>query len=138
MIKPGGTITVIEGDHGSTFFYPDDGYAKKAIAAQVALQEKRGGNANIGRAIYPLLQKATFNQIKVSPRQIYVDYSRPNLVNGFIKNTFTAMIQGMSEEIISESILSKGAMEKGIKGLLRTAEKDGVFSYTFFKGKGIN
>ena len=44
------------------------------------------------------------------------------------------MIQGMSEEIISEEILSQEELDKGIDGLLRTAEKDGVFSYTFFKG----
>ena len=56
-------------------------------------------------------------------------------MEGFIRNTFTAMIQGMSEEIISEGIVSAADFERGIKGLLRTLEKDGIFSYTFFKAR---
>jgi len=31
VLRHGGTITVIEGDHGSTFFHPDSPYARKAI-----------------------------------------------------------------------------------------------------------
>ncbi len=137
LIKPGGTITVIEGDHGSTFFHPDNAFAQKVVSAQVALQRKRGGNANIGRALYPFLNEAGYKNIAVSPRQIYVDGSKPKLVEGFIKNTFTAMIQGMSEGILSEGVLTKSDLQEGIRGLLRTAESDGVFSYTFFKARAI-
>ena len=32
MLRPGGTITVIEGDHGSTYFHPDSPAARDAIA----------------------------------------------------------------------------------------------------------
>ena len=35
VVRPGGTVTAIEGDHGSTFFYPDDAYARRAIEALV-------------------------------------------------------------------------------------------------------
>jgi len=31
VLKPGGTITVIEGDHGSAYFYPQSEYANRAI-----------------------------------------------------------------------------------------------------------
>lgn len=137
ILKPGGTITVIEGDHGSTFFYPDNKYARRAVRSQVEIQEKRGGNANIGREIYPLLDKAEFKNIEVSPRQIYVDGSKPKLVEGFIKNTFTAMIKGVMGEIVKEGIMTKSEVERGLSGLLRTAERDGVFSYTFFKGRAV-
>ena len=138
VLKPRGTITLIEGDHGSTFFHPQNTDAQKLVQAQVNLQEKRGGNANIGRQLYPLLQATGFRQIEVSPRQIYVDYSKGLLVDGFIKNTFTAMIQGMAEDLIQEELVSHSVYETGVKGLLRTAQKDGVFSYTFFKGKAVN
>ncbi|NRB50601.1 MAG: methyltransferase domain-containing protein [Saprospiraceae bacterium] len=137
LVKKGGTITVIEGDHGSTFFHPDDPYAKAVVEAQVQLQKMRGGNANIGRALYPLLDKAGYQKITVSPRQIYVDRSKPALVEGFIRNTFTAMIQGMSEDLLQEGLVSQAAYHRGIDGLLRTAVADGVFSYTFFKGTAI-
>ena len=134
LLKSNGTITIIEGDHGSTLFYPDNEYSRRLVNSQVKLQQRKGGNANIGREIYPLLKKSGYKQIEVSPRQIYVDESKPELVEGFIKNTFTAMIKGVSEEIISQEILTKNDVESGISGLLNTAKNNGVFSYTFFKG----
>ena len=67
---------------------------------------------------------------------VYVDASRPQLVEGFIKNTFTAMIEGVGIEAIKHGIIDSLTFEKGIKDLYRTAESDGVFSYTFFKGFG--
>ncbi len=40
LLKPGGTITVIEGDHGSTYFHPDSPAAHAAIRCQVELQRR--------------------------------------------------------------------------------------------------
>ena len=132
-LKVGGTITVIEGDHGSTCFYPDNPASHQAIQCQVELQRRSGGNADIGRALYPLLNQAGFNAIHVSPRMVYVDSSRPALVEGFTKNTFTAMIEGVRESAISRELIDPETFDDGIKGLYRTTEKDGVFCYTFFK-----
>ena len=67
-LRPNGTITVIEGDHGSTFFHPDSAAAQKAIQCQVELQRRAGGNALIGRELHPLLQSAGYHSIQVSPR----------------------------------------------------------------------
>ncbi len=136
VLKKNGTITVIEGDHGSTFFYPDSKAARKAIQAQVDLQKKNGGNANIGRALFPLLSNLGFADVKVSPRQIYVDESKPEMVEGFIKNTFTAMIQGIKEEAITQKIITNREIERGIKDLYTTAN-GGTFCYTFFKAVGV-
>lgn len=133
LLKTGGTITVIEGDHGSTYFYPDSESAKKAIEAQVELQRRGGGNANIGRELYPLLCRAGFDSVRVSPRMVYVDSSKPELVDGFTKKTFTAMIEGVRESAIDTGILDQVAFDQGIKDLYRAAENDGVFCYTFFK-----
>jgi ubiquinone/menaquinone biosynthesis C-methylase UbiE len=136
VLKKEGTITVIEGDHGSTYFHPDSEAAKKAIQCQVELQKQNGGDANIGRKLYPLLNQSGFKDIKVSPRQVYVDDSNPEWVEGFTKNTFTAMIKGISEEAVSKDLIGKKEFEKGIKDLNRTAEGGGTFCYTFFKGIG--
>jgi ubiquinone/menaquinone biosynthesis C-methylase UbiE len=133
FLRVGGSITVIEGDHGSTYFYPDNPDSHKAIQCQVKLQKKAGGNANIGRELYPLLDRAGFCTIKVSPRMVYVDSSRPQLVEGFIKNTFTAMIEGVRETSISKGIIDQKTFDNGINGLYRTTKADGVFCYTFFK-----
>jgi ubiquinone/menaquinone biosynthesis C-methylase UbiE len=133
LLKVGGTITVIEGDHGSTYFYPDNEAAHKAIKCQVQLQKMSGGNANIGRELYPLLNATGFTEIRVSPRMVYVDSSKPYLVEGFTKNTFTAMIEGVREPAIKAYLIDSATFDKGINALYRTTEADGVFCYTFFK-----
>ena len=65
VLRPGGTITVIEGDHGSTYFYPDSSAAHAAIDCLVELQRRAGGNALIGREVYPLLVEAGFDAARV-------------------------------------------------------------------------
>jgi SAM-dependent methyltransferase len=136
FIRPGGTITVIEGDHGSAYFYPDSDAARTAIHCQVELQSRAGGNALIGRSLYPLLVAAGYSEVHVSPRMVYVDSSRPQLVDGFTKKTFTAMIEGVRQSAIEEGIVDPYVFDKGIKDLYRTAEQDGTFCYTFFKAVG--
>lgn len=133
VLKPGGSITAIEGDHGSTFFHPDSECAHKAIRALVDLQARAGGNANIGRELFPLLTRAGFRECTVSPRMVYVDSSRPRFVEGFTKNTFAAMIEGVREPVLQGSILDAATFDEGVRALYRTAEDDGVFCYTFFK-----
>jgi ubiquinone/menaquinone biosynthesis C-methylase UbiE/DNA-binding transcriptional MerR regulator len=133
MLKPGGTITVIEGDHGSAYFHPDSPAARDAIACQVTLQRNAGGDALIGRRLRPLLTEAGFRDVAVSPRVVYVDASYPELVDGFIRKTFTAMIEGIREPALAAGLIAPDRFDAGIRDLRRTAEPDGVFCYTFFK-----
>jgi ubiquinone/menaquinone biosynthesis C-methylase UbiE len=135
-LRPGGTITVIEGDHGSAYFHPDSEAARQAIRCQVELQRRAGGNAMVGRELYPLLRRAGYRSIRVSPRMVYVDSSKPELVEGFTKKTFTAMIEGVHDAAIKTGIIEPPVFEKGIRDLYRTTEWDGVFCYTFFKAMG--
>lgn len=137
VLKVGGTVTVIEGDHGSAYFHPDSELARTVIRCQVALQASAGGNALVGRALYPLLREAGFDGVRVRPRMVYADSSKPDLVEGFTKRTFTAMIEGVRESSISTGLISAVDFDKGIADLYRTAERDGVFCYTFFKAMGI-
>lgn len=132
-LRTGGTITVIEGDHGSTYFHPDSAAAHHAIQCQIELQRRAGGNANIGRELYPLLQTSGFDRVHVSPRMVYVDNSRPNLVEGFTKRTFTAMIEGVRTAAIDAGLICAADFDQGIRDLYRTAGPGGVFCYTFFK-----
>jgi SAM-dependent methyltransferase len=132
-LKSGGTITVIEGDHGSAYFYPESKAAHRAIDCQVELQRKAGGNAMIGRELYPLLLEAGYDGIRVSPRMVYVDATRPGLVEGFTKKTFTAMIEGVREPAIKAGMIGQAEFDSGIRDLYRTTGEDGVFCYTFFK-----
>jgi SAM-dependent methyltransferase len=136
LLKRGGTMTVIEGDHGSTYFHPDSDAARKAIQCQVELQRLAGGNALIGRQLFPLLVAAGLESVHVAPRVAYVDSSRPDLVDGVTRKTFTAMIEGIRDSAIEAGLTDPATFDAGIRDLHRTAEADGVFCYTFFKGVG--
>jgi SAM-dependent methyltransferase len=137
VLKTKGSLMVIEGDHGSAYFYPDCQEAKMAIQCQIELQKMHGGNANIGRKLYPILKGAGFKNVRVTPRMVYADNSRPEMVEGFTRNTFTAMIEGVKTEAIDNKLINENNFDLGIAGLYRTAEEDGVFCYSFFKGTGV-
>jgi len=137
VLKPGGSMTVIEGDHGSAYFHPDSLPARRAIQCLVDLQARTGGNSLVGRQLYPLLTTAGFQQVRVSPRLVYVDSSRPELVEGFTRNTFTAMVEGAGKQALAAGMMDSAAWEQGIADLYRTAEGDGTFCYTFFKAVAL-
>jgi SAM-dependent methyltransferase len=137
VLKPGGSITVIEGDHGSAYFHPDSDAARWAIQCLVELQWRAGGDALIGRRLYPLLAQAGYRDVQVSPRLVYVDASRPELVDGFTRKTFTAMVEGVGEQAVGQGLLDEASWAAGIRDLYRTAEDDGTFCYTFFKAVGM-
>jgi len=132
-LRPGGTITVIEGDHGSAYFHPDSEAAREAIRCLVELQRAAGGNAMIGRELHPLLTTAGLSEVHVSPRMVYVDSSKPDLVDGFTKKTFTAMIEGVRESALEAGIVGPEVFDRGVRDLYATAGSNGVFCYTFFK-----
>jgi SAM-dependent methyltransferase len=134
LLRPGGTITVIEGDHGSAYFHPDSPAAHAAIQCQIELQRAAGGDSLIGRQLHPLMTEAGLDAVRVSPRMVYVDSSRPELVDGFTRKTFTAMIEGVREPAIAAGLIDPERFDAGVRDLHRTTEADGVFCYTFFKG----
>lgn len=137
LLKPGGSITVIEGDHGSAFFAPDSAAARAAIDCLVELQRRARGDGLIGRRLYPLLTGAGYASVSVRPLFVYVDESRPDLVDAFTLRTFTAMIEGVRQTAVTAGLLTADAFDAGIADLRRTAEPGGVFCYTFFKAVAV-
>jgi SAM-dependent methyltransferase len=136
LLRPGGTMTVFEGDHGSAYFHPHSDAARRAVACQVELQRRAGGDALIGRQLYPLLARAGYGDVRVSPRMVYVDGSRPALADGFTRRTFAAMIEGVREPAVAAGLIDAPSFDDGVRALHRAAEADGVFCYTFVKGVG--
>lgn len=136
LLRPGGTITVIEGDHGSAFFHPRSEDAQAAIDCLVRLQAEAGGDALIGRRLYPLLTGAGFDDVTVGPRTVYADASRPHLVTGFTRDTFTAMVEGVGETAVARGLATAAGWARGVAGLHRAGTADGTFHYTFFKATG--
>ena len=71
--------------------------------------------------------------MRVSPRMVYVDATRPALAEGFVRRTFTAMIAGVRNRAVAAELATADGFDAGIRALRRTAEPSGTFCYTFFK-----
>ncbi len=134
VLRTGGTLAVIEGDHGSAYFYPRSDESMRTIRCLIDIQERLGGNSLIGRQVFPLLGEAGFRDINVSPRMVYVDSSRPELVEGLTKSTFIAMVEGVRKQALALRVMDERTWDKGIDDLYRAAGPDGTFCYTLFKG----
>jgi hypothetical protein len=133
VLRPGGTLAAIEGDHGSWYCSPQTPESSRTVQCLVDIQARLGGDALIGRRLYPLLVQAGFREVRVSPRMVYVDDGRPDLVEGFSKNTFIAMVEGVRGQALSLGLIDRRTWDQGIADLYRATEPDGTFCYTFFK-----
>ncbi|MFF2146059.1 methyltransferase domain-containing protein [Kitasatospora sp. NPDC058190] len=138
VLRPGGTITVIEGDHGSALFHPESAPARRTVDHLVRLQAEAGGDALIGRRLYPLLTAAGFADVTVRPRTAYADGGRPALVEGFTLRTFVAMVEAVRAEALASGLTTPEAFDHGIADLRRAAEPGGTLHYTFFKAVAVN
>jgi len=136
LVKPGGSITVIEGDHGSCYFHPDGELARRAWQCLIDCQAALGGDSLIGRRVYPLMVQAGVEDVQVSPRAVYCDDSRPAWVEGFVRRTIIPMVEGVREQALEKGMMRPEEWEQGIDQLHRTAAPEGSFLYTFFKGVG--
>jgi SAM-dependent methyltransferase len=137
----------------------DFGCGPGLYAARLA---KRGANVTgidfSGRSIEYAKAVAAREQLKISyVEQNYLEFetqdrfdfvlmimcdfcalspTQRKVVEGFTKNTFTAMIEGVRQSAVEKGIIDSAMFDKGIEDLYRTTEPDGTFCYTFFKGLG--
>ena len=81
--------------------------------------------------------EAGLHDVRVSPRMVYVDASRPGLVDSFTEKTLIAMIDDVRRPAIAARLITARRFDCGIRDLRRTKNGDGVFCYTFFKGVGV-
>jgi ubiquinone/menaquinone biosynthesis C-methylase UbiE len=137
VLKNGGGIVVIEGDHGSYYCHPKSAAADRVVQCLIDAQAHKKGNSLIGRQLYPLLVRAGYCETRVFPRMVYVDASKPELVEGFTKKTFIAMIEGVREEALSLGFSTEELWDQGVSDLYRATGEDGTFCYTFFQATGI-
>lgn len=133
VLRPGGTLTAIEGDHGSFYCHPETPRARRTVDCLVQLQAQAGGDACIGRRLYPLLREAGYEQVQVGPRMVSVDGSKPELIEGFSRNTFIAMVRGVRQQALARGLMTEADWDAGVAELERAATPDGTFCYTFFR-----
>jgi len=125
----------VRGDRASFYCHPETAEARRTVDCLAQFQAGMGGDSLIGRRLYPLLVEAGFAQPQVEPRMVYVDNSRPDLIEGFARNTFIAMVRGVREQAIAQGMIDAAAWDQGIRDLEKAAA-GGTFCYTFFRGQG--
>jgi len=134
VLKRGGSITVTEGDHGSCYWHPETAAALTAWRALIDTQARLGGDSLIGRRLYPILASAGFSGVRVSPRMVYCDASRPALMDGFVKKTIAAMVEGCRAKALETGIVDAVSFDQGVADLYALGDNpDATFCYTFFK-----
>ncbi|MER7706629.1 methyltransferase domain-containing protein [Kitasatospora sp. NPDC097605] len=138
VLRPGGTVTVIEGDHGTACFHPHGEAAQRVVDHLVRLQADGGGDGLIGRRLYPLLLDAGFRDVAVGPRTMSADDGRPALVERFTRRTFVAMVEAVRADAVAAGLTTAEAFDRGVTELRRAAEPGGTFHYTFFKAVAVN
>jgi ubiquinone/menaquinone biosynthesis C-methylase UbiE len=138
VLKKGGSLTVIEGDHGSCYFHPESNEALQAWHCLIWVQAYLKGNSLIGRQLFPLLMGVHLHNINVSPRMVYIDSSKPKLMDSFVNKTIIPMVAGVEKQVLELKLMDKTSWNKGIQDLHKIVSlPGGTFCYTFFKGVGI-
>src|SRR2546430_1123432 len=98
LLKPGGSVTVFEGDHGSAYFHPDSAIAQRAIACQVELQRRAGGEACFGRQPDSLRRPAGADAPPVTPPVVFVDATTPDPGATLTRETFPWRVAALPAE----------------------------------------
>jgi 2-polyprenyl-3-methyl-5-hydroxy-6-metoxy-1,4-benzoquinol methylase len=138
VLKPGGTITVIEGDHGSCFWHPETAESLQVWLALIIAQQQLGHDPLIGRRLYPLLCHSGYRVKEVGPRYVYADASNPSLLDGMVNKIIVPMVESSKNEIFKYKIVDDNIWQKGIHDLTASGNPpNGTFFYTWFKALAI-
>jgi hypothetical protein len=137
-LKPGGTITVIEGDHGSCFWHPLTMESKTVWDALIHEQQRLGHDPLIGRTIFPLLRKAGFHVRRVEPRGVYADAGNPSLLDGVVHKIIVPMVETTRSRALDAGLVDESTWQQGIADLNQAGYPPrGTFFYTWFKGEAV-
>jgi len=138
LIHIAGTITVIEGDHGSGFWTPESEASRNAWNGLIISQQRLGHDPNIGRRLYPLMKASGLDIKDVSPRPVYADQSNPVLLKGVVNQIICPMVFSAEQQVLDEKLVDPDKWKAGLKDISNVAsEADGSFFYTWFKGTGM-
>lgn len=137
LLKPGGSITLIEGDHGSGFWTPETIASRRAWQGLIDSQITLGHDPNIGRRVFPLLKNAGFEIRDVSPRWVYADQSSAELLDGVINQIIAPMVYSAEKQVLGSDYMGKDEWDRGLHDIREVARHpEGTFFYTWFKGVG--
>lgn len=134
VLKTNGTLTVIEGDHGSCFWHPHTAQSQAAWEGLIAAQRANGHDPNIGRRLTPVLTEAGFAVETCRPAWLYADRLNKNLRDGMVNHIIVPMVQSAQEQILADNLVPQSIYRQGIEDLSRVDQiEEGTFFYTWFK-----
>ena len=134
VLKTGGSITCIEGDHGSCFWHPETAESVAAWNGLITAQRKQGHDPNIGRRLTPLLTEAGLDVQTCKPAWLYADRLSPELRDGMVNHIIVPMVQSAEKQILEEKLVDEDIYHEGIRDLSRVDKiEEGTFFYTWFK-----
>ncbi|MCB2188922.1 MAG: methyltransferase domain-containing protein [Deltaproteobacteria bacterium] len=137
LLKPGGRLWAVEGDHGSCYYHPRHPAAEQAWAALVTVQERLGGDSLLGRRLDALLRGAGLAEVSTEPRLVYGDDGSPARREAFVGRVITPMVAGVQDQALAWGLVDPTTWEQGLAHLGSLATRPGAsFSYTFFRGTG--
>ena len=137
VVKPGGTITVIEGDHGSCFWHPETPASLRVWKCLIDVQRRLGHDPNIGRRLYPLLRDANFAIQQSGPRWLYADAGCLKLLDGMVNRIIVPMVQTAKDEALKLGMTDEATWARGTHELEQSGIPPvGTFFYTWFKVVG--
>ncbi len=135
VLRPGGSLTVIEGDHGSCFWSPRGEAAPLVWQCLIEEQQALGHHPLIGRELYPLLRRAGFAAPQVTPRWLYADAAQPELLVGGIDRIFVPMVATARQASLQAGRCDAATWERGMREMANVAgDRSGSLFYTWFKG----
>lgn len=138
LLRKGGSLTLIEGDHGSGCWTPETPASRKAWNGLIQSQQNLGHDPLIGRRLYPLLKESQLIVKEVAPRPVYADASNKVLLNGVVNQIITPMVYSAEQQVLEEKLVEYAEWKSGLEDLSRIASlEEGTFFYTWFKGVGI-
>ena len=138
VLRPGGSLTLIEGDHGSCFWYPRGEAAAVVWECLIAEQQALGHNPLIGRQLYPLLKAAGFEVIELEPRWVYADARDASLLAGGVNQIFVPMVATARDAALASGRCDAATWRRGMAEFEAIAHSpEGSLFYTWFKALAI-
>ncbi|MFJ9513605.1 methyltransferase domain-containing protein [Streptomyces sp. NPDC101754] len=135
VLRPGGSLTVVEGDNDSVGLHPDSPDARAVISQLVLLQALAGGNPLFARQLQPALTEAGFTGVHVEPRTVYTDAGRPDLARLFVLDSYVPMVAAVRAQAVTAGLGTPEQWDRGLADLRASAGDGGTFYLTFFRGR---
>lgn len=137
LLREGGTITIIEGDHSSGKWNPETEASRAAWNGLVRSQQLLGHDPHIGKRLHSLMSEAGIQKLLVEPREVSPNQSDPVLLNGVVNQIITPMVYSAEKPVLANKLVDPEIWSNGLRDLSHVASStQGSFFYSWFKGVG--